>query len=63
VRYYDFEKRAVVPMEGRARLTPYYFVVNGEARLGGIQATVCPADKKVLHGMVDAVIAPCAVVD
>jgi hypothetical protein len=28
-------------------------------RLGGVLATVCPADKKILHGMPDAVMAPC----
>ncbi len=61
VSYYDFDKKATVAMNGRARLTPYYFVVDGKPKLSGIQATVCPADKKVLHGMVDAVVAPCAV--
>lgn len=61
VRYYDFQKAQVVTMEGRARLTPYYFVVDKKPKLGGILATVCPADKKVLHGMVDAIIVPCAV--
>lgn len=61
MRYYDFDKKTTVAMNGRARLTPYYFVVDGKPKLGGIQATVCPADKKVLHGMVDAVVAPCAV--
>lgn len=55
----------VEPMEGRARLCPYYFV-EGEgdgarARLGGVLATICPADKKIIHGMRDAVFAPCTV--
>ena len=27
----------------------------------GILATICPADKKILHGMKDAIMAPCAV--
>ena len=63
VRYYDFESGSVVPMDGRARLTPYYLVADGAVRLAGMQATVCPSDKKVLHGMVDAVIAPCVVRD
>lgn len=61
VSYYDFDRRAVMRMSGRARLTPYYFVANDKAKLGGILATVCPADKKVLHGMVDSVMVPCAV--
>lgn len=53
-----------VAMKGRARLCPYYFV-TGEgdamrAKLGGVLATICPADKKIIHGMTDAVFAPCA---
>ena len=61
----DFAKSEVVPMKGRARLCPYYFV-SGEGdsarpTLGGVLATIVPADKKIVHGMTDAVIAPCAV--
>lgn len=51
----------VVRMSGRARLSPYYFVSNGTVELAGILATVCPADKKVIHGMKDAILMPCAV--
>jgi len=34
---------------------------TGEAMpaLGGVLATVCPADKKILHGMRDAMMLPC----
>lgn len=54
----------VEDMEGKVRLTPYYFVGDtGHTRLGGVHATICPADKKVLHGMRDAVMVPCTVVD
>ena len=49
-------------MQGRVRLCPYYFLAEGKARLGGALATVCPADKKILHGMRDAVLVPSAVV-
>lgn len=59
--YYDFDKGEMEQMPGRPLLRPYYFVTADKARLGGIQATLCPDDKKVLHGMVDAIIAPCAV--
>jgi hypothetical protein len=45
-------------MQGRVRLCPYYFLAEGKARLGGALATVCPADKKLLHGMRDAVLVP-----
>jgi hypothetical protein len=64
-QWFDFEKNEIVPMKGRVRLCPYYFV-SGEAdaarpQLGGVLATICPADKKIIHGMTDAVLAPCAV--
>jgi hypothetical protein len=64
-QWFDFEKNEVVPMKGRARLCPYYFVAgeNDLARpeLGGVLATIVPADKKIVHGMSDAILAPCAV--
>lgn len=43
---------------GRLRLCPYYFVVNGEARLSGALATFCPPNKKIIHGMQDAALLP-----
>lgn len=48
-------------MHGRLRLCPYYFIQSGESTLGGILATYCPADKKIIHGMRDAVLIPCCV--
>jgi len=64
-RWFDFAKNEVVPMKGRARLCPYYFVSGeGDAarpQLGGVLATIVPADKKIVHGMTDAILAPCAV--
>lgn len=50
-------------MEGRLRLCPYYFVSEGVADLGGVLATFCPADKKIIHGMKDAALLPCALSD
>jgi hypothetical protein len=62
--WFDFTKNEVVPMKGRARLCPYYFVAgDGDAarpQLGGVLATIVPADKKIVHGMTDAVLAPCS---
>ena len=58
-QYIDFEANEVRTFGARVRLCPYYFVVGDDAKLGGILATVCPADKKILHGMPDAVMAPC----
>jgi len=50
-------------MQGRVRLCPYYFLAEGRTRLGGALATICPADKKLLHGMRDAVLVPTGVVN
>jgi len=49
---------SLLSMKGRARLSPYFFVDGDKASLGGVLATVCPADKKILHGMSDAVMVP-----
>jgi hypothetical protein len=59
--YVDDGAQTMVRMAGRARLSPYYFVAREKVELAGILATICPADKKVLHGMKDAVMVPCAV--
>lgn len=59
--YYNERTEEVVPMAGRARLSPYYFVTGDGAELAGILATVCPLDKKLIHGMRDAIMVPCAV--
>lgn len=61
--YYDPRTDEMVPMLGRARLSPYYFVAGGRAELAGILATIVPLDKKLIHGMRDAVMVPCAVLD
>ncbi len=61
VRYYDFDEGRVKSMDARARLCPYYFVVGDEVKLGGILATAVPLNKKIIHGMSDAVMAPVAV--
>jgi hypothetical protein len=63
-RWFDFEANELKSMPARARLCPYYFV-SGEgdaarAQLGGVLATLVPADKKIVHGMADAILAPCA---
>jgi len=60
MQYYDFETNDIQLMACRPLLRPYYFVTQDAVQLGGIQATVCPADKKILHGMVDSIIVPCA---
>ncbi len=63
-QWFDFQRNQLVPMKGRVRLCPYYFVAgDGEtarARLGGVLATICPANKKIIHGMTEAIFAPCS---
>jgi hypothetical protein len=63
--WFDFDTNEMVPMPSRVRLCPYYFV-SGEgdaarATLCGVLATICPADKKIIHGMAEAILAPCSV--
>ncbi len=43
----------------RARLCPYYMKNFSEIGLKGILATLCPADKKIIHGMSVATFIPC----
>lgn len=63
-RWFDFDTDELREMKGRVRLCPYYFVTGtwdrARTELGGVLATVCPADKKIIHGMTDAILAPCA---
>ena len=63
-QWFDFDRNEIVPMKGRVRLCPYYFVAGeseaARAQIGGVLATICPADKKIIHGMKDAVFAPCS---
>ena len=63
VEYFDPAGEAMRAMDGRVRLTPYYFVIGDAVRLGGILATVAPADKRLIHGMSDAIMAPCAIAE
>jgi hypothetical protein len=64
-QWFDFSSNQVMPMKGRARLCPYYFVSGdgdgARAQLGGVLATICPPDKKIIHGMTEAIFAPCSV--
>jgi len=63
--YWDEETGQEVRMKGRVRLCPYYFVPSdapdARPKLSGVLATICPSDKKILHGMRDAIIVPCSI--
>jgi len=61
INWFDFEKNELIPMDGRVRLCPFYFTTDARndrdaATLSGILATICPPDKKIIHGMRDAVM-------
>ncbi|MBX9743220.1 MAG: hypothetical protein K2W99_06765 [Chthoniobacterales bacterium] len=59
--YFSSEEE-ITTMKGRVRLTPYYFITSEKVTLSGALATICPADKKMLHGMKDAILVPVAVI-
>ena len=52
MHYYDFYEDKLKPMRGRTLLRPYYYLIDDKPNLAGVQAVVCPPDKKILHGMV-----------
>jgi hypothetical protein len=54
----DGHRPSLQTMKGRVRLCPYYFCGERDTKLGGVLATICPSDKKLLHGMRDAILAP-----
>ena len=60
----DLDTGEVTRQPVRARLCPFYFVYGdgdqARQKLGGILATLNPADKKIIHGMSDAILAPCS---
>jgi hypothetical protein len=60
--YFDPATGELRTMRGRVRLCPYYFVTDGQAKLGGALATIVPADKKLIHGIRDAILVPVAIV-
>jgi hypothetical protein len=61
VPYYDVKADDIALLDGRVRLCPYYFVIGDGIKLGGILATIAPADKRLIHGMADAIMSPCGV--
>ena len=57
-RYWNSDSSELKTMKGRVRLCPYYFVEDTKVKLRGALATIVPADKKFVHGMRDAILAP-----
>jgi hypothetical protein len=62
-RYWDPESGELKTMKGRVRLCPYYFVEENKVKLPGALATIVPADKKLLHGMSEAILVPTRVAE
>jgi hypothetical protein len=57
--YLDRAADEIRMFDGRVRLCPFYFVTaETQIQLGGILATIAPADKRLIHGMSDAVMTP-----
>ena len=54
---YQFDGH-IETLEGRLRLCPYYLSSSQRAAYLGSLATFCPKDKKIIHGMQDAVLLP-----
>ncbi len=61
-RYWDDQTGQAITMRGRVRLCPYFFVEKENVELRGVLTTIVPADKKLLHGMRDAIITPAKMV-
>lgn len=62
--YWDEDAGALKMMEGRVRLCPYYLPDDqGKPALHGVLATIVPAEKKIIHGMRDAILVPCILAD
>lgn len=61
VNYYNETSGGIEQMQARVRLCPYYFAAEDGVKLGGVLATAVPKNKKIVHGMVDAVMSPCRI--
>ena len=56
-----FDNDSIKTMPCKARISPFYIRKTGGASwTAGTLAILCPADKKLLHGMKNAIIVPCS---
>lgn len=60
--YLDSQTDELQSMRGRVRLCPYFFLGEKSVTWAGTLATICPDDKKLLHGMRDAILAPARII-
>jgi hypothetical protein len=59
-RFYDPADGLIRTTQCRVRLCPYYFIIGEEVKLASVLATLCPLDKKKIHGMPEAIMTPCS---
>lgn len=52
------ERGEMINGKWRLRLCPYYLATGEKVELKGALATLCPTDKKLIHGMEEAVLVP-----
>lgn len=55
---WDDERGEMIEGQWRLRLCPYYLGTGEKVELKGALATLCPMDKKLIHGMEEAVLVP-----
>jgi len=55
---FDFQSYQTREEGYRVRVCPYFFVAGNRVINGGVLATACPKDKKLIHGMVDSILSP-----
>lgn len=53
-------KGEITEEPGRVRLCPYYMKTDDHIEIKGILGTICPANKKIIHGMSVASFIPCS---
>ena len=59
VSYYDFALDQVLDFDAKIRYCPFYFLSKRSVlSQGGVLITGCPAEKPLIHGMTEAVMAP-----
>lgn len=58
IKRLDLKNQSEVDFYARTRLCPYYLIQGDSVELAGVLATSCPEDKKIIHGMKDAILSP-----
>jgi hypothetical protein len=62
-QWFDFREKQLTPCRAGCGCVHTILSWPGRRRAGqsgGVLATICPADKKIIHGMSTAILAPCS---